>query len=113
MSTVTLPGMNPGQKLRVHLNFFGQDNVNNPSQVVDTTTPIQVTGGAGLVTVAPVSGDNRAFDITAVNPGSTQLNADVASSPFLTPANRLTMNVTVIAPPPDTRRIDLGSTEFV
>jgi hypothetical protein len=110
MATATINNMNVGQTQRVHVQAFAQDNANNPSQIVDTTTPLVVASLNTAVLQAQVDpSDNRAIIITAVGAGtaSVQLN----ESPVLPAANVLTLSCTVATPPPDNRRIDFVSAD--
>lgn len=107
---VTLTPMSVGSPpKRVTIAAYAQDNQHDPSQIPDTSTTFNISGAGSICTIAPVAGDNRSFDITAVNPGTVTLVVDEPSPPFLAPTKRLNMNLTVQSPPPDTRRVDFVS----
>jgi hypothetical protein len=103
--------MKVGQTERIHIAQFAQDDAHSPgpSQVPDDATIVNITGGGSFAHGAADPSDPRAFIVTALSSGSTQLFVDVASAPFETPSNRLTLNLTVITPPADNRRTDLVS----
>ena len=107
MSVNVLNNMVVGQTQRFHVKLYGQDNVNNPSQVVDLTTPLTVFVQAmysGMISVAVDPNDNRALIVTALGAGTAQGTIDV--SPTLPSGKNVQFSVTVAAPPPDNRRMD-------
>lgn len=100
----------PGQTEKVHVKVYGQDNANNPSQIVDLTTPLAVVNNNPTIATATVDpNDNRAIIVSGVAPGQAIVFVD--TNPALQAANRLQLNVTVIAPPPDNRRVDFLSAD--
>lgn len=100
--------MSVGQVERLHLKVYGQDNVNNPSQVVDLTTPLVVTVppiSASVLSAVVDPNDNRAVLVTALAPtggGFVVIN----TNPALPANTQMTITIAVTAPPPDDRRLD-------
>lgn len=109
MPSGTMKQMKVGQVEKIHVAQFAQDDAHSPgpSEIPDNTTVINVSGGGAIAHGAADPSDPRAFNVTALASGTTQLFVDVASSPFETPSNRLTLALTVITPPADNRRTDL------
>lgn len=108
MSASTLPPFFVGEIRRLsQVQYFAQDDAHSASQNLDATTPLNMVGGGGHFQITPVEGDNRAWDIKALTVGGSQLFVDLTGAPFLAPANRLTLNVSVTAPV-DNRRVDMG-----
>lgn len=99
----TIKPMLVGQTEKVHVKAYSQDNSNNPSQSVDTVTPLTATVNfATIATVAVDPLDNRAFIVTAVGAGIATITIDEA--PSVNP--KLVLNVSISAAPADNRRID-------
>ena len=106
---ITLPTRTVGDApVGVHVKLYGQDNVNNPSQVVDNTTTLTltVTAGAGASVPSIDPGDNRHILFTPTAPGTTTVSVNV--SPALPGGFAAALNYTqtVVAAPPDDRRLE-------
>lgn len=99
-----------GKTVKIHVKVYGQDNTNNPSQIVDTTTPlVPVNNSPQFCTGAVDPNDNRAIILTTVGVGQAIVFID--TNPALVAANRLQVLVNVTAPPLDTRRVDFLSAD--
>ena len=106
----TIGPLNVGQTQRVHVKAYAQDNSNNPSQVVDLTTPLLVASLNTAVLQAQVDpSDNRAVLVTGVAAGTA--NVQIDESPTLPTAGKLILSCTVNTPPPDNRRVDFLSAD--
>jgi hypothetical protein len=107
MPTIDIP---LGKTVKIHLKAFGQDNVNNPSQVVDTTTPlVPVNNNPSFATGAVDPNDNRAVILSAIAAGQALVFID--TNPALPTANRLQVVINITTPPPDNRRVDFLSAD--
>ena len=96
---------------KVHVKAFAQDNVNTPSQIVDTTSTLVVTNNnPTVVTAALDPSDPRAIILTPVSIGPGIVFVD--QSPPCPSGLRLQLTVTVVSDTlPDDRRVDFLSAD--
>lgn len=106
MSRTTLKPMTIGQSQRVHVKAFAVDPANQTSQIVDNAVTLTATVvSPGVVTAVMDPNDPRAVVVTAVGPGSATVI--VNDTPALPAGSAPLLDVSVAAPPPDNRRIDI------
>lgn len=102
---ITLPSLNIGQYVKVHVKAYADDLAHNPSTTVDATTPLTLTtlAGVGVVNAAVDSGDNRAVIFTATAAGSSTIKVSNANIPG---GGEINYSVTVNAPHVNNARLD-------
>lgn len=107
MSRTTLNPMQIGQTQKVHVKAYAKDPNNATSQIVDGSVALSASPiSPGVVTAAIDQNDPRLVVVTAVGSGSATVVVDEVSPKLPTGVAPL-LDVTVVAPPPDNRRVDV------